>query len=138
MTVPTISTSSSNASAFFQINNILENYNNEPVSEPNYLFDDEFADVVEITEHDDDADTLIYCMDEVEKFISMQFQNAESSEEPTNFAFKIELDPGLLDSVALSQDLETNLLDLERIKNIGLFVKAVDEYKEALQAHKQQ
>ncbi|CAG8707623.1 19252_t:CDS:2, partial [Cetraspora pellucida] len=105
-----------NASNFFQINNILENYNPEPVLGPNH-FDDEFADVIKITEHYDNVDTLIYCMDEIEQFISMQFQNAELSDKPTKFAFEIELDPKLLDSVALSQDLETNLLDLKKIKN---------------------
>ncbi|CAG8812934.1 3744_t:CDS:1, partial [Racocetra fulgida] len=45
------------------------------------------------------------------------FQNAESSEEPVKFVFKIELDSGLLNAVKLGQDLETNLLNLEKIKS---------------------
>ncbi|CAG8601360.1 13795_t:CDS:2, partial [Racocetra fulgida] len=157
MTVPTISTSSSrinNASDFLQINNILENYNSEPVLEANYLFDDEFANVVEITKHNDD-NTLTYCMDKVEQFVSMQFQNAESSDEPTKFVFEIELDKRLLDTRTVIPEANSDLKNpvaeelYEKeinndnfIKNfdtlVGLFVKAVNECEEALQAHRQQ
>ncbi|CAG8628583.1 19785_t:CDS:1, partial [Racocetra fulgida] len=106
-----------NTSDFLQINNILENYNSKPVLEDNYLFNNKFANMIEITEHDDDVDILTYCIDKVEQFVFMQFQNTESYDEPTKFVFEIKLDKELLDSIALSQDLETNLLDLERIKN---------------------
>ncbi|CAG8769504.1 19060_t:CDS:2, partial [Dentiscutata erythropus] len=102
--VPTANTSMfgiNNALDFLQIDNIIENYF-EPISEANNEFD------IEITEHDDDTDTFTYCMDEVERYISTQFRNAKSSDEPVKFAFDIELDSGLLDAVALTN---TNISD---------------------------
>jgi hypothetical protein len=122
--VPTISTSISGASGFLQVNNILEDYDDiEQTSETSLFFDNDSANIIEIKEHDssdeddNDANMLSYCMDEVERFIAIQFQNAEISEEPTKFAFEIELDSGLLDMVEIGQDLETSSLDLEKIKD---------------------
>ncbi|KAF0556655.1 hypothetical protein F8M41_015014 [Gigaspora margarita] len=56
-------------------------------------------------------------MDEVERFVSKQFQDTELFSEPTKFALEIELDSKLLDTVALSQDFENDSLNMEEIKN---------------------
>ncbi|CAG8491955.1 12121_t:CDS:1, partial [Cetraspora pellucida] len=115
--VPSISTSLSrnnNASDFLQVDNII-NDNFKQTSE-----------AIEIEEHnipgdenddDDNSKALLYCMDEVKRFIALQFQNTESFEESTKFALEIELDLKLLNSVELDQDIETDLLDLNKIKN---------------------
>ncbi|CAG8751493.1 12140_t:CDS:1, partial [Racocetra fulgida] len=130
ITIPVISTSSSqinNAPDTLQVNSNLENYDNfESTLEANF-FENEFANILQTEEIEeyiissqsdeyDNVNTLSYCMDEVERFITIQFQNAESSEEPVKFVFEIELDSGLLDAVELGQDLETNLLNLKKIK----------------------
>lgn len=60
---------------------------------------------------------MMYCMDEVERFVSKQFQDTELFSEPTKFALEIELDSKLLDTVALSQDFENDSLNMEEIKN---------------------
>ncbi|CAG8554401.1 15359_t:CDS:2 [Cetraspora pellucida] len=105
--VPSISTSLSrnnNASDFLQVDNII-NDNFEQILE-----------AIEIEEHNIPGDenddnnnskALSYCMDE----------NAESSEESTKFALEIKLDSKLLNSVELDQNIETDLLDLNKIKN---------------------
>ncbi|CAG8800582.1 1867_t:CDS:2, partial [Dentiscutata erythropus] len=91
----------SNALNIFQANNKTKGYNNfEPIQEIN-----------------DDEDTLLYSIDEVENFITMQFQDTELSEGITKFIFEIELDSKLLDIITINQDFETDSLDLEAIKN---------------------
>ncbi|KAF0556654.1 hypothetical protein F8M41_015014 [Gigaspora margarita] len=117
--VPTISVSTSrtnNASDFLQIHNIIENYDLEPTSENSFFFNNDYANLIEVYDNDDD-DTLTYCMDEVERFVSKQFQDTELFSEPTKFALEIELDSKLLDTVALSQDFENDSLNMEEIKN---------------------
>ncbi|CAG8676899.1 12885_t:CDS:2, partial [Cetraspora pellucida] len=125
-----ISTSSSqinNAPDTLQVNSNFENYDNfEPTLEANF-FENEFANILQTEEIEhiislqsdeyNNINTILYCMDEVERFIAIQFQNAESSEEPAKFEFEIELDSGLLDAIELGQDLETNPLNLEKIKS---------------------
>ncbi|CAG8478497.1 27991_t:CDS:10 [Gigaspora margarita] len=118
--VPTISTfisGTNNAADFLQVNNIIENYDLEPTPEENFLFNDDFTNVIEIEELDnDDANTLTYCMDKVEIFVFEQFQDTELFSETTKFAFEIELDTKLLYTVALNQDPENDPLNLKRIK----------------------
>ncbi|CAG8760735.1 21391_t:CDS:1 [Cetraspora pellucida] len=130
ITVLVISTSSSqinNVPDTLQVNSSFENYDNfEPTLEANF-FENEFANILQTEEIEhiissqsdeyDNINTISYCIDEVERFIAIQFQNAKSSKEPAKFEFEIELDSGLLDAVKLGQDLETNPLNLEKIKS---------------------
>ncbi|CAG8781784.1 13246_t:CDS:1, partial [Racocetra fulgida] len=89
--VLSISTSLSrnnNASDFLQVDNIIDD-NFEQTLEAHLLFDEEVEGTIEIEEYnilsnenddDNNAKALSYCIDEVEKFIALQFQNAKSSE----------------------------------------------------------
>ncbi|CAG8451409.1 4554_t:CDS:2 [Racocetra fulgida] len=88
----------------------------QQTSEAHLLFDEEVEGTIEIDKHnipsdknddDNNAKALLYCMDE----------NAESSKESTKFVLEIELDSELLNSVELDQDIETDLLELNKIKN---------------------
>ncbi|CAG8705790.1 1090_t:CDS:2 [Dentiscutata erythropus] len=114
-----------NISNILQVDNSIDDDDLELTSEANLFFNNELVNTTQIEEYttdiqinkyDNNADTLLYSINEVESFINTQFQDAELSEEPTKFEFDIELDSELLDAVML----------------------AVDEYKEALQAHNQQ
>ncbi|CAG8774727.1 4921_t:CDS:1, partial [Ambispora leptoticha] len=90
ITIPVISTSSSqinNAPDTLQVNSNLENYDNfESTLEANF-FENEFANILQTEKIEeyiissqsdkyDNVNILSYCMDEVERFITIQFQNA--------------------------------------------------------------
>ncbi|CAG8735240.1 23106_t:CDS:1, partial [Racocetra persica] len=129
-----ISTSSSqinNALDALQANSSFENYNNFKSTLEANFFEDKFANILQTEEIEEyitnsqsdeynDINTLSYCMDEVKKFIAIQFQNAKLFEEPAKFVFEIELDSGLSDAVELGQNLETNLLNLKKKSKIAL------------------
>ncbi|CAG8761934.1 10068_t:CDS:1, partial [Racocetra fulgida] len=106
----------------------LDVYNDyEPTSEASSFFD-EFANAIQIeeieenttiqdNEYNSNNNMLSCCLDEVENFVTIQFQNAELSDEPTKFEFEIELDLELLDIIKLGQNFKNEPLDLKNIKD---------------------
>ncbi|CAG8770372.1 30283_t:CDS:1, partial [Racocetra persica] len=76
--VPTISSSIFRTINFFQIDNILKDYNNlKPVLETS-IFDDRSANMIEVydnsDEYNDNKNILLYCIDKIKIIVTTQFQ----------------------------------------------------------------
>ncbi|CAG8685794.1 6633_t:CDS:1 [Racocetra fulgida] len=121
--VLTISTSTfrTNVTDFLQVDNIFEDHDNLELALESSIFDDESTNMIEVHDSSDEYDKkenmLSYCIDEVERFIATQFQNAESLGEPTRFALEIKLDSEILEVIKIDWELETGPINLEKTKN---------------------
>ncbi|CAG8572126.1 427_t:CDS:2 [Racocetra fulgida] len=103
-TISTLIFKTNKATDFLQIDNILKDYNDLEPALKTSVFDYKSANMIEVynsSDEYDDENMLSYCINKVKRFITTQYQHAESLREFTKFALEIELDSELLDIIKI-------------------------------------
>jgi hypothetical protein len=127
--LPSVSTTLSRASSSTSFSNLNTNLEElELNSESGSFLDDQSTDIIIMEEKDNssaqescnnddgDGNGLLYCMDEVEELVARQFREAEQEERPAKLHFEIELDSMLLEDISFPENLQSNSLDLAKIR----------------------